>query len=148
MKPLRWISLPLAGIATMAMLSGCGSTAAPTGLSSGLDTTPPPAPAHVFLSHDEMGRPLLAWDASSAPDVASYDVYLYSPDPSRDNAYLLVSTDANNNYLLPSVSTVTTETFRVRSVDGSGNKSAFSAAAIVQVAPGGGGGDHSPIDTP
>src|SRR5262245_4686228 len=157
-KLLRWISLPLSGVATMAMLSGCGDTVAPTEPGSGLDTTPPPAPAHLYYAHDIQGRPVLAWDASAAPDVASYDVYIYSPSPDRDNAYVLVSdSDAtDNNYLLPSVSSTPTATYRVRAVDTSGNKSAFSASADVILGPGGGsggGGDngggegHDPIRT-
>jgi fibronectin type 3 domain-containing protein len=129
------------------MLSGCGSTAAPTDPVVGLDTTPPPAPTHLTYSHDAQGNAVLVWDASAAPDVASYDVYVYSPSPDRDSAYLLVSTDANNNYVLPTVSTTTETTYRVRAVDTSGNKSAFSASADIITAPAGGGGDFTPIDT-
>jgi uncharacterized protein YceK len=144
----RMIRLPLAGVATLAMLSGCGSTASPTEPGPGLDTTPPPAPTHLVYSHDAQGRPVLAWDASAAPDVASYDVYVYSPAPDRDSAYLLITSDANNNYVLPTVSTATEATYRVRAVDTSGNKSAFSAAVEIITAPAGGGGDFTPIDIP
>jgi hypothetical protein len=145
-KFLRLICLPLAGVATMAMLTGCGNSAAPTDPGQGLDTTPPPAPVHLYYSHDPQGRPVLAWDASTAPDVASYDVYIYSPSPDRDNAYLLISTDADNNYVLPTVSTTTSNTYRVRAVDTSGNKSAYSAAVGIITTPAGGGGDFTPID--
>ena len=148
MKVSRLISLPLVGFATMAMLSGCGNSAAPTGLDTGLDTTPPPAPLHVVRSNDDQGRPVLSWDASAAPDVASYGVYIYSPSPDRADAYLLVDDATDNNYVLPTATSIGTVTYRVRAVDTSGNKSAYSAAATFEVAPAGGGGDFTPIDIP
>lgn len=150
MKVSRLISLPLAGIAALAMLSGCGNSAAPTGLDSGLDTTPPPAPLHVTRSHDAQGRPTLAWDASAAPDVVGYDVYIYSPSPDRDSAWLLVtdSDSADNSYLLPTATSTETVTYRVRAIDGAGNKSAYSASSTFEVGPASGGGDFTPIDLP
>jgi hypothetical protein len=145
---LRLISLPLAGLAVMAMLSGCGDTATPTGVEPTLDTTPPPAPANLTTSSDANGRAALTWDPSPAADVASYAVYLYSPDPARDNAYILVEDPdpTDNLYQLPLVSENTTAIYRVRAVDTSGNRSAYSSAAEVPLgAQTGGGGARDPI---
>ena len=150
MKSLRLISLPLAAFAVMAMLTGCGDTVNPTALGPGLDTTPPPAPASVTLSGDEMGRPVLTWEASAAPDVVGYQVYVYSPSPERDNAYVLADDPdtSDNTFLLPSVASDTEAVYRVRAVDAAGNKSAFSAAATIVISAPGGGGDLNPIDIP
>jgi len=151
MKSPRLFSLPLAAFAMMAMLAGCGDTVSPTGLESGFDTTPPPAPATLTLSQDGMGRPILTWEASAAPDVVGYLVYLYSPSPERDNAYVLADDPdaSDNSFVLPRVTVDTEAVYRVRAVDAVGNKSAFSAAAtIVLSAPGGGGGGGGPIDPP
>lgn len=146
MKSFRLISLPLAAFAMMAMLTGCGNIANPTGLGSSLDTTPPPAPASVFASYDATGPANLLWEASAAPDVIGYQVYVYSPSPDRDNAYVLADDPDNSDtsFLIPSVSGDAEVHYRVRAVDASGNTSAFSAAATVHFqAPSGGGG----IDT-
>lgn len=148
MKSYTLISLPLVAFATMAMLSGCGDTANPLAAGSALDTTPPPAPASVTVSHDEMGRPLLTWDASAAPDVVGYQVYVYSPSPERDNAYVLADDPDNsdNTYRLPSVASTTEGVYRVRAVDAAGNMSAFSSPATILISAAGGGGDRTPIE--
>jgi hypothetical protein len=148
-RSLRFITVPLAGLATMAMLSGCGDTATPTGIDTGLDTTPPPAPTNLVQAYDGAGRPVLAWDASPAADVVSYAVYVYSPDPSRDNAYVLVddSNPADSRFELPRVSENTTVIYRVKAVDGAGNRSAYSAATEIPLgAQGDGGGPVDPIE--
>lgn len=152
MKCSTLISLPLAAFATMAMLSGCGDTANPLAVDSTFDTTPPPAPTNMMLSHDSNGIEVLTWDPSAAADVVGYQVYLYSPSPERDNAYVLAD-DPNagdNNYPLPSVSAATEAVYRVRAVDAAGNMSAFSSPASVVLNPagGGGGGDHTPFEIP
>jgi hypothetical protein len=77
----RWIHLPLVSALTAALLSGCGSATSPTGLATGLDTTPPPAPSNLTLAVDDMGRTMLRWDPSSAPDLDHYQVYIYDPSP-------------------------------------------------------------------
>jgi hypothetical protein len=145
-KSLRLIGLPLAAFATMAMLAGCGNTASPTALGSGLDTTPPPAPASLTLSQDGMGHPLLTWDASAAPDVVGYRVYLYSPSPERDNSYVIADDPdaADSQFLLPIEGGAIQAIYRVRAVDAAGNTSAFSAPATISIHSGGGGGGRSP----
>ena len=133
MKSLRLLFIPLAGLAMMAVLSGCGNTAAPTGPVSTLDTTPPPVPSSLSFTRDAMGQAVLSWSPSTAPDLASYEVSMYSPSPDRDNSYIIVSdpTPSNNAYALPWASKLTQGVYRVRAVDTAGNKSAFSAAITV-----------------
>lgn len=155
MKALRLISLPLASFATMAMLSGCADAVRPAEPGSVIDTTPPPAPANLSMSYDAMARPVLIWEASTAPDVVGYLVYVYSPSPERDNAYVLTDDPdpGDNSFQLPNVTTDTEAVYRVRAVDVAGNRSAFSAAATVVISPAGssgrgGGGGSGPIDIP
>ena len=152
MKGSTLISLSLAAFATMAMLSGCGNSANPLALDPALDTTPPPAPTSMIVSHDAAGREVLTWDASAAPDVVGYQVYLYSPSTERDNAYVLADdpNPSDNSFPLPTVDSTTEVVYRVRAVDAAGNASAFSAPAMITIngAGGGGGGDHTAIDIP
>jgi hypothetical protein len=141
------MTVPLAGLAMMAMLSGCGDTATPTGIDTGLDTTPPPAPTNLVQSYDG-GRATLAWDASAAADVVGYAVYVYSPDPSRDNAYVLADdpNPTDNRFELPLVSENCTVIYRVKAIDGAGNRSAYSASAEIPLgAQSDGGGPIDPI---
>ncbi len=149
MKFSRLISLPIAGLAALAMLSGCGDTANLTAPEPGLDTTPPPAPSDLSVSRDASSRPVLTWTASAAPDVAAYHVYVYAPSPDRDNAYVLQNdTDTtDNSFLLPVVQIDTQAIYRVRAVDSSGNLSAFSASAQL-IIPASGNEDVVPIDRP
>lgn len=142
MKFSRSIKLSLVGLAAIAALSGCGSNSSLTGLTQPLDTTPPPAPVNVVLSADPAGNPILVWDASAAPDVASYQVEVYSGStggfvPALDpNA-------ADTSLPLPEVAMSTEESYRVRAVDTSGNWSAFSATATILVPA---AGQPTPID--
>ena len=147
MKFLRLISLPLSAFAVMATLTGCGDTANPTGLTSDIDTTPPPAPASVFTSYEASGLVKLVWDASVAPDVIGYQVYVYSPSPERDNAYVLAEDPdgSDTSFKVPSISGDGQAVYRVRAVDASGNHSAFSAAVTVQFQAASGGGGMTPI---
>jgi hypothetical protein len=130
--------MPLAGLAMMAILSGCGDTAAPTAPTSSLDSTPPPAPVVLDYSRDAMGQAVLTWSQSSAPDVASYEVYMYSPSPDRDNSYIVVDNTvaSDTQYSLPWAASLSPSVFRVRAVDTSGNKSAFSTDITVWSGPG------------
>ncbi len=148
MKVCTLISLPLAAFATMAMLSGCGDTANPLAAGPDFDTTPPPAPASVAVAHDVAGHPHLTWEASAAPDVVGYLVYVYSPSPERDNAYVLVADPDNtdNTFQLSGDACTTQGVYRVRAVDAAGNTSAFSAPATNFPTGGGGGGDRTPIE--
>jgi hypothetical protein len=117
-------------IALAAVLAGCGTTASPTSPEGSLDSTPPPAPADLTQSVDPLsGSGMLEWSASAAGDVAGYQVLVYQPNPSRDNAYVEVATTAVGvtSWTLPSVAQLQTQNYRVRAVDGSGNRSSLSA---------------------
>lgn len=126
MKFSRSIVLPLAGLAVIAALSGCGSNNNVVGPDP-LDTTPPPAPTNLQVVFDGSGQPTLTWDASAAPDVTGYEVeslsaggndYVQADDPNV----------ADTAYLLPGGVISVQVTYRVRAVDASGNWSAFSTA--------------------
>jgi len=81
----------LVSLAAVALLSGCGKSTSPTGVTSNnLDTTPPPTPDGMTVVVDSnSGRQQLVWSPSSAADLARYQVYIYSPDPSRDHSFVL-----------------------------------------------------------
>jgi hypothetical protein len=144
------MSGPIAAIAVTAMLAGCAN--APTEAVPSLDTTPPPAPANLSASRDSFDHQILTWEPSAAADVTGYQVYVYSPSPERDNAYLLVDDpdSGDNSYQLPSVTVATEAFYRVRALDASGNRSAFSAAAPVTITPSasGGAGGRKPTNPP
>jgi len=142
-KFFRSIRLPLAGLAAIAVLSGCGDNGNPVAPSPQLDTTPPPAPQNLTLANDASGHPVLVWTESAAPDVAGYQVYVYSAVPGGGNDYVpaddVVSVD--NSFRLPSLTVSIEASYRVRAVDAAGNWSGFSAAAdIIIPAPSGAGG--------
>jgi len=140
---VKSLRLMLSGISTLALiaaLSGCGKDAAPTAAVPGLDTTPPVTPAALGVTADPSSGSLqVHWTASPDADVATYRVYLYSPDPSRDNAYVQVGeTSASaTSWSIPAASDVVTQYYRVRAVDGAGNVSAYSAGLAVDNGPDG-----------
>lgn len=148
MTSLRTFGALLAAFATIAMLAGCNDSTSPTALGSNLDSTAPPAPSGLTLNHDALGRRTFTWDASTAPDVAGYQVYLYSPSPERDNAYLIVNDEnsSDTSFLLPTWDDLLTPIYRVRAVDLAGNKSSLSAAVKVGMDAGGGSG-RDPVVT-
>ncbi|MGH7730625.1 MAG: hypothetical protein ACRENJ_05165 [Candidatus Eiseniibacteriota bacterium] len=148
MKFSRSIRLSTAGLAAIAVLSGCGDSGnlvAP----SQLDTTPPPAPQNLTVSDNASGYPVLNWTDSPATDLASYQVYVYAPVAGGGNDFVAAGSVVDNSFLLPIVSTTVQASYRVRAVDTSGNGSAFSATASILIspssAPGGGqGGTQDP----
>jgi hypothetical protein len=131
-------------LAALAFVSGCGATS-PTSPEMALDSSPPPAPANLIVAS---GSTDLSWDPSAAADVAGYQVYEYSPDPSRDNAYVLLGEVDSGTTTHPLPVTVVDRQgfFRVRAVDTSGNRSALSNMVEVtlraELAP----GDVSELD--
>jgi hypothetical protein len=114
-------------IALAATLTGCSTNDNPTGPSSSLDSTPPPSP--TGLTQDVSNGGTLEWDASPAGDVAGYQVFVYQPNPDRDNAYIQVAETAAGvtTWSLPAVSQQQTQYYRVRALDLSGNRSSMSA---------------------
>ena len=132
MKAFRLILVSLVALAAAVGLSGCGDSARPTSAVPVLDSTPPDTPTGLGVVPDgNSGRDGFGWSASAASDVASYEVYVYSPDPSRDNSYALAGTvpASQTSMMGPTVNTDTSVWFRVRAVDSSGNRSGFSAPA-------------------
>jgi hypothetical protein len=102
--------VPMLVLLTLAvMLSGCSKNTTPTGLDRvttvpALDQAPPALPSQIVGEWDSgAGRTALEWTPSSSANVASYQVYQYSPNPDRETAYLLVAeTNATTtSYLLP-----------------------------------------------
>lgn len=129
MKFNRLISLPLVGFAVIAALSGCGGNSVnPVAVEPQFDTTPPPAPVNLALSADASGNPMLVWDASAAPDVASYEVQVYS---AYDGGFVRASDPTAGDTSFPLQDAQAS--YRVRAVDTSGNWSGFSATANVLV---------------
>jgi hypothetical protein len=121
-------SLTILSIAVVLLLAGCGDSSSPTNVGTAieaLDTTPPPAPENVAIAlSSTTGYYNIQWDASAAPDVAGYEVYKYTPVPSHTDAYQLVGQSTGTSWTLTST---TTEYYRVRAIDQAGNRSAYSA---------------------
>lgn len=145
MKVSRSIILTVAGLAAIAGLSGCGNSDNLVSPTSNLDTTPPPAPTNLYRDNDVNGLPVLVWSDSPAPDLAGYQVYVYSALPGGGNDYVPVddTVQLGASFTIPSDTFGATASYRVRAVDVSGNWSAFSAAVDVYIPrlTGGGGGD-------
>ena len=97
MKFPRFILLALAAVV---LIGGCGKSSSPTRVTPDetptLDNTPPPVPEGLSVTEDPMTqRTTMSWSPSTAVDVSGYDIFIYSPDPSREDAYTLqYSTDA------------------------------------------------------
>jgi len=137
----------LAILAAVAMvgLYGCGKSAEPTSVSPSLDGTPPSAPeGFSFAATTSYYR--LAWSPSPDADVAKYQVYLYQPDPSRDNSYVMIGETTTSDFALPASISGIEAYFRVRAVDQTGNRSAYSDAygATIPVSGNSGSGAGDP----
>ena len=150
MKLNRLALLALALSATAYTLTSCGSGTTTTSPVVDLDTTPPAAPSNVHGTFDAQGnRDYLNWDLSASPDVASYEVWVYNTDPGTGGTGVKLATvDASIDYQpLPVSGVSTTQFFRVRAVDTSGNESAYSATAGVDRHVWDGGNGGSPGNT-
>jgi len=135
---VKFSRLIVASLASVALLSGCGKSTAPTSVTTTtLDTTPPAAPSGLSVSVDGSGFSKLTWDPSTAADLADYQVYVYSPDPSRDNSFVMIwQTDGTeSSYSLDPTAQNETRVFKVVAVDNAGNKSGFSSPLSVQLGP-------------
>jgi hypothetical protein len=94
MSPKHVVPLVVA-LALVGVLSGCSKDTIPTGPAARnpaptLDQSPPALPAEITAETDgRSGLAVLHWTPSSSANVASYRIYVYSPDPTRENAYLL-----------------------------------------------------------
>ena len=137
MKSPRTVVSLLVAVTLVALLSGCSKKSTPTGLDT-LDQAPPAAPTQLTEAMDlDVANYVLQWTASPSANVASYQVYQYSPSPDRDNAYVLAAeTDAGTTqYRLPTSVERTELYYRLRSVSSTGVKSEWSALAKVTVGP-------------
>ncbi len=155
---MKFPRLTLCAIAAVALLAGCGKSSDPTSAlpdDSGtptLDNTPPPVPTGVNVAADLSGRAQLMWDASSAADVAGYQIYVYDPSPERESSYtLLYDTDGvTTTYNLDPTQASTSRYFRLRATDTHGNASALSdpiMASMGPVVPVGGDPENPPFPT-
>ena len=134
----------IAAVACIA-LYGCGNSTDSTNVSPTLDSTPPPAPESIVLITGPTEN-RLTWAASPAADVVKYEVYQYMPDPTRDNAYVMIGESATSSFKLLSQDEMNTY-FRVRTVDQSGNRSGLSVEYRAHVPPVIKGNDGDPTPT-
>ena len=124
-------SAPLAAaLAALVALSGCAADNTLSSLDSTLDTAPPGAPTNI---RGEMRGTIsvLAWDESTDADVVGYDVFLYSPDPARESAYIRVNASPITAAEYVASEGAIDAWYRVKAVDLSGNRSTTSGAAWV-----------------
>lgn len=120
-----------AALVALVALSGCAADSTLSSLNSTIDSAPPSAPTNI--REDIRGAiSMLAWDASPDADVVGYDVYMYSPDPARESAYIRVNASPiqAEEYSVSELGAVNAW-YRVKAVDLSGNRSATSGAAMV-----------------
>ncbi len=135
--------------ATLAFLAGCSSNSnGPTAADIPTDNSAPSAPV-VLGSHPNTvdGTDVLSWQPSASANVTGYEVYMYSPDPARDNSYELLGVTRGpiSQYELPASDAGTVQYFRVKAVSASGVRSAASAtSSITRSAFVGGGGHREP----
>ena len=118
-------------LAALVALAGCGTDNTVSSLNQA-DTAPPSAPTNI-RQETRGAISILAWDASPDADVVGYDVIMYSPDPTRENAYVKV----NAATIVGEEFNVTIDSspnawYRVKAVDQSGNRSSSSSAAWVE----------------
>jgi len=124
----------LVSLAVAALLSGCGNSSSPTNVTPSLDTAPPPTPTGMILSA-EGSEYTLRWSASSAPDIAGYEIYQYMPSPDRDNSYVMIASTvgAGTSFELPASVVADDQFLRVAAVDAAGNTSGLSSPVHVMV---------------
>ncbi|MBI5709801.1 MAG: hypothetical protein HZC42_05755 [Candidatus Eisenbacteria bacterium] len=149
MKSLRLTLPSLSAIAVAVLLSGCGNDATPTGVAP-VDSAPPAAPTALGVDTDQgTGAQSLVWEASTSPSVTGYQVFVYSPSPARDNAYVLMgaTSASTTSFPLPGVAITELQFYRVRALAGSVNGT-LSNALEATLQPPSNDGDGSPGGTP
>lgn len=146
---MKKISCWIASAALAVTLGGCGTASNPVAPSSVLDSSPPQAPVGMTQAVNASNVRILTWNQNSESDLGSYQIYQYSPDPTRENAYVLVATlnAASNEWPLPTNMGVVITWVRLRALDQSGNRSAESAPIQVAYLPTS-AGSELPADNP
>lgn len=146
-RPLIQLAIAMA---LAAAICGCGAGSDPVAPGAVTDNAPPQAPTGLTPGLSDISNPVLEWSANSEPDLAGYQIYQYSPDPSRDNAYELVATvgASATEWQLPDVTETEITWFRLRAIDGAGNRSAVSTAAQITLVAASSGSDAPGEDIP
>ncbi len=132
MKSLRYVLTALSAVALVALLAGCGKSTSPTAVTP--DPAPPGAPTSVNVTTDySTGMATLHWADSPGNSVKDWHIFVYDPDPTRDDAYYEIGTvDASvTSYLIPISYQTGTQYFKVQGKDTSGNHSPFSLTVQV-----------------
>ena len=116
---------------------GCGAGSNPAAPSASLDSAPPQAPVGLVQTVDASNQSIVQWTPNSESDLNGYQVYLYSPDPTRDNAYVLAAVvpASETSWTLPTVDVTTTSWVKLCALDKTGNRSAESSALPVTMQP-------------
>jgi hypothetical protein len=127
--------------AALTVFAGCGSNSSETG-GPEVDSSAPPAPATIVSAVDNStGDVTITWAASSAPDLAGYEVESTTSGGSYTLAAELPST--TTEWMLPAVEGRAREWYRVRAVDTSANAGPWSRSIeIVRGEYTGGGGPN------
>ena len=117
-------------LAALVALAGCGTDNTVSSLNQA-DSAPPSAPTNI-RQETRGAISVLAWDASPDADVVGYDVLVYSPDPSRENAYVKVNVAAvPGEEFNVTIDGTPNAWYRVKAVDQAGNRSASSSSAYI-----------------
>lgn len=110
----------ITAIAMLAILSGCGNSTRSTSPSNLGDTTPPPAVTGISVLTNGWSKDItVIWEPSTAPDVASYEVYA-----ADGGSYALIGSTPGTRLDVPASAAPTV--FAVRAIDTSGNVSPYS----------------------
>ena len=111
------------------LINGCSEQATTSPGPVSLQDTSPPAPPVCLDSQGRETGITLKWSPNVEPDLIGYNVYLYSPNPDRNESFLklndgpISNTEFRRNNLTPN----TDMFFRLTAVDQSGNESGFSS---------------------
>ena len=133
---MKSVQLLIASLALALVASSCGNNASnPASPGVPTDGAPLVAPTDLTTGRSDInGMDVLRFTPSSSPSVSGYEVYQYSPDPVRDNSYVLQVTLRGNihEYELPAAPDQTLEYWRVVAVADNGGRSPESGTLTVR----------------